>query len=373
MTYPTNVVEPRLGYAAFDDNDPASQLAQAAYLLLLGRQLTGDMPVTRLGDPERRPYGPDEDTSRFNIPPIPYDGQRFRYESFPVHPLPPGASTSDAFLRDVTRELARRLQQHPDAATAASLLQVCALRPEPIVSVAAAASAFGIVADPTHLLHILAKGTTSDDELVRDVAATALARIDPRHEAILRLERASGRGATPAETRTSLLVHGTWARTQSWWQPGGSFHSYLLPQVLPDLYAASDRFDWSGGYSDAARALAASDLRQWLSSHAAVNPLVMGHSHGANVVLLATQLGVSMREAVLLSCPVHWPKYTPNFPIVPNVVSIRVHMDLVILADGGGQRFTHPQIRENVLPVWFNHSATHDPAIWQQYGVPGML
>jgi hypothetical protein len=26
---------------------------------------------------------------------------------------------------------------------------------------------------------------------------------------------------------------------------------------------------------------------------------------------------------------------------------------LVILADGGGQRFNHPQIQENVLPVWF--------------------
>jgi pimeloyl-ACP methyl ester carboxylesterase len=176
-----------------------------------------------------------------------------------------------------------------------------------------------------------------------------------------------------AKTHTSLLVHGTWARNDSWWQPGGSLHAYLLPVILPDLYAGADRFDWSGGYSDAARLIGANDLQLWLTNRSVINPLLMGHSHGASVVLLASQLGVGMREAVLLSCPVHWTKYSPNFSIVTKVVSVRVHLDLVILADGGGQRFNHPQIQENVLPVWFNHAATHDAAIWQKYGVSAML
>jgi len=39
---------------------------------------------------------------------------------------------------------------------------------------------------------------------------------------------------------------------------------------------------------------------------------------------------------------VHWPKYTPQFDLVQNVVSIRVHLDLVILADRGGQEFSDP-------------------------------
>jgi len=26
-----------------------------------------------------------------------------------------------------------------------------------------------------------------------------------------------------------------------------------------------------------------------------------------------------------------------------------------------------------VLPVWFNHSATHDPAIWQAHGVDALI
>ena len=44
-----------------------------------------------------------------------------------------------------------------------------------------------------------------------------------------------------------------------------------------------------------------------------------------------------------------------------------------ILADRGGQRFRLPQIQENVLPIWFHHSATHDPNVWIQYNVPAML
>ena len=58
--------------------------------------------------------------------------------------------------------------------------------------------------------------------------------------------------------------------------------------------------------------------------------------------------------------PVHVPKYLPNFSQVSKVVSIRVRADLVILADRGGQRF-HPKITEHVLPIWFDHSAPHDP------------
>jgi len=55
------------------------------------------------------------------------------------------------------------------------------------------------------------------------------------------------------------------------------------------------------------------------------------------------------------------------------VISIRVHLDLVILADGGGQRFYDPRIEEHVLPLWFDHSLSRDPATWRQYNVRGWL
>jgi hypothetical protein len=76
---------------------------------------------------------------------------------------------------------------------------------------------------------------------------------------------------------------------------------------------------------------------------------------------------------VLLSCPVHRRKYFPNFARVQKVVSIRVRADLVILADGGGQRFRDPRIEEIVLPIWFNHSITHDPGTWDAQGLPGRV
>jgi hypothetical protein len=45
----------------------------------------------------------------------------------------------------------------------------------------------------------------------------------------------------------------------------------------------------------------------------------------------------------------------------------------VILADRGGQHFSDPRISENVLGIWFDHFATHDPKVWTKYNVPARL
>jgi len=377
MAYPTDVTQPRLGVEAFEENDAASQLSQAAFLLLLGQELKR----AREGGPSREAEeAVDPDRRLFRIPRIEFEGRRYSFLDESTRKL-----VDEMLLRakqtrperdplhDLSRNLAFDLQRAPLERHAASLLLLCAMRFDPVVRVASAAAAFEIAANALPLIAILAESTLDEDPLVRDLSATALSRIYPEHPALRRLAPPSMRGSDRPDTRTSLLVHGTFATNAAWWQPGGDFHTYLLQQVLPDLYAGSDRFDWSGGYSDAARLIAASDLQSWLANHNEKNPLLMGHSHGANVISLATQLGVGTREAVLLSCPVHWPKYAPDFSVAPNVVSIRVHMDLVILADLGGQKFIDPRIRENVLPVWFSHPATHDPAIWQKYNVPAML
>lgn len=377
MPYPTDVTEPRFGVEAFQENDAASQLAQAAFLLLVGHELrrSRERLMTR-ALPKIRDEALDEDAARFEIPRIVTEGRRFRFHEVLAEDKM-GRQILSARRKDrlhlASRDLAIRLQDAPSDHTAAALLGTCAYRPDPIVQVAAAAAGYEITAEPARLIAILAKGTRDRDPLVRDLAATALARVRPEHSAIRRLASKSRRGTGRTRAHTSLLVHGTFARNDAWWQPGGDFHNYLLANVLPDLYAGADRFDWSGSYSDAARLIAASDLRTWISDHNVADPLIMGHSHGANVILLATQLGVAMREAVLLSCPVHWPQYAPDFSRVGKLVSVRVHLDLVILVDGGGQRFNDPRIQEHVLPVWFNHFATHDPAVWRANHVPPML
>ena len=375
MPYPTDVTEPRLGVDAFAQNDAASQMAQAAFLLLLGYELKRSRKRSLPSKRGTIEAPPDEDTALFRMPQIAGGGRRYRFsEVAAMESLPPGTNLRrQADRYELSRDIAYRLQIEPSESLAAALLLVCVTRSDSIVRVAAAAAGMEITAEPMRLIGVLARGTRDDDPLVRDLSATALARVYPEHSALRRLASRSRRKASAGTARTSLLVHGTFARNQPWWQPGGDFHSYALASVLPDLYAAADRFEWSGGYSDAARMLGGQDLEAWASSHSAANPLIIGHSHGANVIFLATQMGVSMREAVLLSCPVHWPQYAPDFSKVGKVVSVRVHLDLVILADFGGQRFDDPRIAENVLGVWFNHSATHEPAIWQQYDVPTML
>jgi hypothetical protein len=114
----------------------------------------------------------------------------------------------------------------------------------------------------------------------------------------------------------------------------------------------------------------ATELQQWVADHHESGLDIMGHSHGANVILKATQQGLQAGKVILLSCPVHADQYFPDFNRVKTpVYSVRVHMDLVILADAGGQRFRHPKIKEIVLPIWFDHGASHDPRVWQDHDV----
>jgi pimeloyl-ACP methyl ester carboxylesterase len=141
--------------------------------------------------------------------------------------------------------------------------------------------------------------------------------------------------------------------------------------VDPSLYSQADRFEWSGFYSDHARDLAALELAGWVRQHSLEGLDLFTHSHGGSVAMQANRLGaVPLGRLVLLSCPVHLSKYRPDFSRLGHAVSIRVHLDLVILADRGGQRFTGVPIKEIVLPIWFKHSITHEPSTWTKYQLP---
>lgn len=89
--------------------------------------------------------------------------------------------------------------------------------------------------------------------------------------------------------------------------------------------------------------------------------------------MLATRAGLDVGLLALLSCPVHVPKYVPDFTRVGRAVSIRVRADLVLLADRAGQRFKHPDIEEHRLPLWFDHGATHDPHVWDKQNIARWL
>ena len=289
----------------------------------------------------------------------------------------PGGPPTPSEARAVSSRLlgvAKAFYRDANPETAAALLEISLRHPHELVRVAAAASYVEVTADSARAIRILGHGVRSRDRLVRDVAAHALAHVDPGNPALEKLLASKTRPSGRRPSRTSMIVHGTWARSSSWWQPPtGDFWTYLHDNVDPNLYGAPDRFEWSGGYSDAARALGGHDLQAWVQQHNLGGLDLFTHSHGGSVAMLANQSGTRVGRLVLLSCPVHWPKYAPDFTAVGTVVSVRVHLDLVILADRGGQRFHDNRIQENVLPIWFDHFATHDPGNWVTYGVPGML
>lgn len=275
---------------------------------------------------------------------------------------------------EVRARLAERLYADPAPEAAAALFEASLAHRDELVRVAAASSYLEISATPDRLVEILAGGTFSPEPLVRGVARTALQHASSDHPS-LRLRPTPeplGTGTPDASSR-ALLVHGTFAREYEWWQPGGDFHQYLLRSVRPDLHAGADRFEWSGGYGDAMRLGGADALRTWVAERGLDGLDLITHSHDGSVAMLASQAGLEIGSLLLLSCPVHVHRYRPDFQRVGRTLSLRVRMDLVILADRGGQRFRDARIEEHVLPVWFDHSATHYPRVWEGHDVPRRL
>jgi pimeloyl-ACP methyl ester carboxylesterase len=200
--------------------------------------------------------------------------------------------------------------------------------------------------------------------------ATAVHRLDRDFGSLRQADTPGISALEPA--RTSLVIHGTFAAGNTWWQPGGDFHDYLRLGPRDEVYSGSDRFQWSGGFSDQARDLGARGLADWLAGKGAARADLFGHSHGASISMMATRLGMQARQLVLLSCPV-MPQYFADFGQVGQVFSIRVWFDPVILIAGGGQRFPdHLPITEKVLPG-FDHSSTHDPGTWRRHGLDQLI
>ncbi|MCB9176869.1 MAG: hypothetical protein H6648_06875 [Caldilineae bacterium] len=281
----------------------------------------------------------------------------------------PGIVSEDA---EPYARLYRRLEQRPGPTRANDLIEACLGHPWLQTRVAAAAAHLlrGRPIRPD-LVRILVAGVRGRESLARGLGAATLARFDPLNPILGELIAPRARGGPGAATRTSLVVHGTFARNRAWWQPGGDFHSYLLRGPRDDVYAAADRFEWSGGFSDAARELGATQLKAWLDDKAATRADLFAHSHGGSIAMLASHQGLQARQLVLLSCPV-MPAYLPDFDRFDAILSIRVWFDPVILVAGGDQRFDDPRIRERVLPG-YDHSSTHDPSVWQAQGLADFI
>ena len=374
------VPEPISAKEAFGLLDSTAVQSQAALLLLLGIQAGSDSEEAQ--EKKLSDIIPKEDRDKFPFPPLLssprelFAGEDIRTRLTRGY-LSRGESwkkVSRKRRQEILPELVDNLYRRQTRLAAAELTEACLFHQDPLVRVAAAASHVELSSEWGRPISILEQGTHEQDSLVRDVAATALARIVPNHPRLVELVTPILVGKSGEPSHTSLLVHGTWAQSSLWWQPGGNFHTYLLNNVRNDLYNNGQNiFSWSGLYSDPARQIGAQDLINWINTHnmGGLDHL-FAHSHGGSVAMLASQGGLTINKLILLSCPAH-SQYMPNFKNVGRVISIHVHYDLVILADRGGQKYSHPQIQEHVLPVWFNHFATHDPGVWQNHNIPAKL
>jgi hypothetical protein len=199
---------------------------------------------------------------------------------------------------------------------------------------------------------------------ITDARTIAVAALGPDdHREYFTLPRT---GPSPTTSTTSLLVAGTGAWANSWYLKGGDFHSYILKEVRSDLFSGYHAFQWSGSYKASHRRKAARNLAGWVEDVVGhgLNTL-FAHSYGGVIALNATTHGLQVQELVLLSVPaeqvrVEWRN------IVRRTVSLRIHMDLVLLAARRPQHFTE-NVEENYLPHWFwKHSDSHDPEIWER-------
>jgi hypothetical protein len=370
---------PPRGAEAFTVNDDEGVQAQAAILLGLGAQLRGDrQKVQARSAAVLQPTAilMADEMAEFPIPRVAPATKRLTTAEVDVISRGKLRAPARAAIErpDVLADLADLTYRTRSVSSAATLADAALNHPHPLVQVAAANAALAVTAEPSRPLAILVEHTRSEDELVRDVAATSLGRYMPEHPALRALVGAGMDEPLGSPGRTSMLIHGTWARNNAWYQPpNGDFWSYVDHNVRNDLYSQPDFYRWSGGYSDGARDLAADELATWINTKQENGITLFTHSHGGSVAMLASFRGVTFDELVLLSCPVHPAKYNVNFSAVRKVVSIRVKVDLVLLADGSGSRFTDARYNEHVLPLFFNHSKTHDPATWTRFNIPAML
>jgi hypothetical protein len=126
----------------------------------------------------------------------------------------------------------------------------------------------------------------------------------------------------------TIIVHGTWAATQTWWRQGSNNFWDFVNGRVRNLYGGPGCFRWSGNNSHAARVSAAKALLRWTQQQSYNNLDVVAHSHGGNVCLLATRAGLKINRLFLLGTPIRT-EYLPdlrNVREVHNIFSTHDHI-----------------------------------------------
>lgn len=274
------------------------------------------------------------------------------------------------------REMARAVQalyQKPNIETAAALFEAAMRSPHPLVAVAGAAGARETTRLRKTIRKTLVDGARCDDRLASRLAEAAIGHIGPMEgiadERVIERPKSKKRHR---KSDTAVITHGSFAADNPWYQPGGDFYEALAAN-RPDLHVHDESFTWTGSYSHYARLADAELLEQWIADQGLGAPDFFAHSHGGTVAHLATKRGVQFDRLVLMGWPA-WDDRFPDFSKINRIIDIRVRFDLVILLDGGRQRFKTNQFNiEEHRHGWFNHSATHESDYWDDHDLWGVI
>lgn len=131
-----------------------------------------------------------------------------------------------------------------------------------------------------------------------------------------------------------LLIHGTFAAQEAWYQPGGDFYQ-ALSTAFYDYTVRS--YTWSGKPSYKDRLDAAKKLFNYLTTHFYNhhNLILVAHSHGVNVAIQALQecqkknIPLSVLYFYTLAPPVDNVLYKPPMQIIKELHNLFSYGDCV--------------------------------------------
>lgn len=279
---------------------------------------------------------------------------------------------SPALQQEVSR-LIREAYRKPSFKAAAALFEAALTSPHPLVAAAGAAGARETTRLRPKIRTTLEAAAKSRSNMVSQLALTAMSNIGPMESIVDKkvVKRPTSR-KRHRESNTAVLTHGTFAANAGWYKPGGDFYEALKTR-RPDVDLHDRSFRWTGAYTDDARQADADLLTRWMPDQGLTVPDFFAHSHGGTVAHLATHKGVSYDRLVLMGWPARR-KWFPDFSKVNRIIDVRVRMDLVVLLDGGDQRFRSTEFDvEEHRNGWFDHGSTHDPDYWDDHGLWGVV
>lgn len=179
---------------------------------------------------------------------------------------------------------------------------------------------------------------------------------------------------SPKNIDLTIIVHGTFAATSIWWQPGSAFWSHIN-NITQNVYSGSNPFCWTGNNNHKDRVIGAQNLISWCKKHTFKEIDIIAHSHGGNVCLYASSLGLKIRKLILLGTPIRL-EYLPDLKNIKEVHNIFSTGDLVqkpgtfpnrrsegrTLADS--LTITNHRAENNEKGNNPGHSELHEPATW---------